>query len=284
MPETGNIFISAEKLNDLMQQRDDVCVIDTRFNLMQPQLGRKSYVNGHIPGAVYMPLENDFSDPAREPGGRHPLREHDAFVKRLSQLGISPDKMIVIYDDHSPEFAARLWWMLHRLYGFPFVFLLDGGYKAWKKAGYKVTDHIPVPVPAKNLDIKRNPDVYYDGVALNEKIKANANIAVIDARAPERFKGQEEYFDPVPGRIEGAVNLYWADLYGLDGKVREEDVRNCMTDFAHYDEIVVYCGSGVTACAAIAALEQSGMGADVKLYPGGWSDWLHYPDYPKVTY
>ena len=116
MPENTTNFISSEKLNDLLNSGESIALVDTRFDLMQPQLGREAYMKGHLPEAVYMPMEFDFSAPVSEHGGRHPLPDSTTFIKRLGQLGVTPDKKIVIYDDTIPEYASRLWWMLKFLY------------------------------------------------------------------------------------------------------------------------------------------------------------------------
>lgn len=281
MPENTTNFISSEKLNDLLNSGESITLVDTRFDLMQPQLGREAYMKGHLPEAVYMPMEFDFSARVSEHGGRHPLPDSTTFIKRLGQLGITPDKKIVIYDDTIPEYASRLWWMLKFLYGYNWVYLLEGGYQAWKEAGFSVQTKIPSPLQISDLSLEANTDSYYDAHPLNQKLENDENFALLDARAPERYNGEEELLDTMAGHIPGAINFHWENAFDENGKLLYEDLERCVTDFAHYDEIVAYCGSGVTACAVLLALDESGI-ANIKLYPGSWSDWITYADLPKV--
>ena len=162
------------------------------------------------------------------------------------------------------------------------VFILDGGYQAWKKAGYPLDTNIPIPTKAKAADLNVNKNAICSTNELLKMLNEKKEFALIDARAPERFLGQEELIDPIAGHIPGAINFFWESAFDTDGKILEvDDLLNCLSDLAHYDDIVVYCGSGVTACATILAMDESSS-ANVRHYPGGWSDWITYPEYPKV--
>ena len=282
MPEVGSNFISAAKLKKRLDDKEEWVIIDTRFSILQPQTGREAYIKGHLPGAVYMPLEYDFSDEVGEHGGRHPLPDQEKFSKRLQNLGIDFEKPVVIYEDTLPENAARLWWTFKHYYGYDNVFILDGGFQEWNRLGYPLDTHIPILSKTKAVVLKPDENNVCQTTELLEMINKKQEFALIDARAPERFLGQEELIDPVAGHIPGAINFFWESGFDTEGKILEVDeLINCMSDLAHYDDIVVYCGSGVTACATILTMDESGI-SNARLYPGGWSDWITYPEFPKI--
>lgn len=280
MPDLGSNFISAEKLN--LELNDNWTIIDTRFSLMEPEWGMNSYLENHIPGAIYMQLEYDFSAPVETHGGRHPLPERAAFTKTLFAKGVDLDQTVVIYDETYPENAARLWWMLRYLYGKDDVYILNGGFNAWKKAELPLEKgHVDTkPLPKSNLEEDKSFICGSD--ELLKKIKNRDNFALIDARSPERFFGKEEPIDPIAGHIPMAINFFWQSAYDSDGKILEVDkLLPCMSNLAHYENIIAYCGSGVTACGIILAMNESGV-RNVRLYAGSWSDWITHKDYPKV--
>lgn len=263
-------------------------IIDCRFTLGKPEAGRESYEQEHIPGAVYLDLELDLSSPVGIHGGRHPLPDPEVLAARLAKLGIGNDSRIVAYDDESGMNAARLWWLLRYL-GHEQVFILEGGFSQWKADKYPVTDHQPVRVPSTftaNVQTHMLADVE-EVRRVSEKTADEgadaANTILIDSRANERYHGRNETLDPVGGHIPGAVNYFWKDTQNADGSFKSAD--ELAAHFAGLDkeaEIIVYCGSGVTACPNVLALEKAGY-KNVRLYAGSWSDWISYEENAVAT-
>ncbi|WP_150268298.1 sulfurtransferase [Paenibacillus tepidiphilus] len=300
-------------------------IVDCRFTLGKPQAGRESYEQEHIPGAVYLDLELDLSAPVAEHGGRHPLPDPQVLAARLAKLGIGNDTRIVAYDDESGMNAARLWWLLRYL-GHEQVYVLEGGFSAWKAEKYPVTDHQPIRVPSsfvanvqpqmlagarevRELSGKLLNTGGEDRVEIGADSRAGAGAnsgadsetgswagsggdpsasspalpVLIDSRAHDRYLGQNETLDPVGGHIPGAVNYFWKDTQNADGSYKSAEQLS--EHFAGLDkdrEIVVYCGSGVTACPNVLALERAGF-KNVRLYAGSWSDWISYEGNPVAT-
>jgi thiosulfate/3-mercaptopyruvate sulfurtransferase len=240
--------------------------------------GRARYDAGHLPGAVFVDLDRDLSEPSGDPahGGRHPLPAPATFAARVGRWGIGPDTDVILYDALSGgNAAARAWWMLRAL-GHDRVQVLDGGYDAAIAAGLVPTTDVPSPVnrgayPAATK--WRWPTIDIDGVNAWRK---DATKVVIDARSAPRFRGDEEPFDPVAGHIPGAVNLHHMSLVGVDGRLLPADDLarrlRAVTGERPVDAIAVHCGSGVTACHLILAMEQAGLGVP-RLYVGSWSEW-----------
>ncbi|MDI3257997.1 MAG: sulfurtransferase, partial [Kyrpidia sp.] len=248
-----NPLVTVGWLNDHLG-RDDTVVVDCRFTLNEPDAGEARYLQGHVPGAVYLHLERDLCGPKGK-GGRHPLSDPALLAKVFGDAGIGTGKTVVAYDDQTGEFAARLWWTLRYL-GHDDVRVLDGGYAAWLAAGFPTNREIPVPKPAVFVPRVR-PEMAVDagGVA-----GAGAGTVLVDSRAPERYTGEQETIDPVGGHIPGAVNFFWKEGLDADGRWKEpEDQRRRFADLAEAREIIVYCGSGVTACANLLALELAGI-------------------------
>lgn len=271
-------------------------IVDCRFTLGNPQAGRDSYEEEHIPGAVYLDLELDLSSPVTEHGGRHPLPDPEVLAARLAKLGIGNNSRIVAYDDESGMNAARLWWLLRYL-GHEQVFILEGGFSQWKAGKYPVTDHQPVRVPStfvanvqphmlagveevRRVSMKTTGDGAVAGVNTGNTAAVAASPSalpiLVDSRANDRYQGRNETLDPVGGHIPGAVNYFWKDTQNADGSFKSAD--ELAEHFAGIDkeaEIIVYCGSGVTACPNVLALEKAGY-KNVRLYAGSWSDWISY--------
>lgn len=264
-------------------------IVDCRFTLGKPKAGRDSYEQEHIPGAVYLDLELDLSAPVGEHGGRHPLPDPKELAVRLSKLGIGNDTRIVAYDDENGMNAARLWWLLRYL-GHEQVFILEGGFSQWKADKYPVTDHQPVRVPS-TFTANVQPQMLADA---NKVQQVSANMepsaspaglpsVLIDSRARERFLGQEETLDKKAGHIPGAFNFFWKDTQNADGSFKSaEELQEHFAELDQDAEIIVYCGSGVTACPNVLALEKAGY-KNVRLYAGSWSDWISYEDNPVAT-
>ena len=246
-----------------------VRIADCRFYLDRPAAGREAFADGHIPGAIYLSLDDDLSAP--DGPGRHPLPPPADFAARLGQLGIGNEHRVVVYDDAGGAIAARLWWMLRAL-GHDNTFVLDGGLQHWQDAGGALTqetsDHPPATM---RLRTSFAGTVGYDEV--NSRREA---LRLVDARGVDRYRGEAEPIDPVAGHIPTAVNLPYAENLQADGRFDEPDhIRRRFLDLGITtpETTVAYCGSGVTACHDILAMEVAGLGT-ARLYPGSWSDWL----------
>ncbi|MEO0540828.1 MAG: sulfurtransferase [Cyanobacteria bacterium P01_A01_bin.105] len=259
----------------LAQHLETVVVFDCRFQLADANWGQAQYQQGHIPGAYYLDLNRHLSSPVAAHGGRHPLPNWGSFVDRLNLTGIQsqPPTPVVIYDDNRFAFAARLWWMLRYL-GHRQVALLDGGWGAWQRGGYpteqvapspRVSRFVPHPLPDWTVDI-----------AQVRQAQADIGVLLIDSRAPARYRGEQEPIDPLAGAIPGAANAFWKDVTDEAGHLKSRAaLAQHWSAVDDAEDVVVYCGSGVTACVNLFSLVAAGkpMG---KLYPGGWSDWCSY--------
>jgi thiosulfate/3-mercaptopyruvate sulfurtransferase len=259
-------------------------VMDARFSLADPHAGAQLYAQSHLPGALYADLNRDLSDLGRTGHGRHPLPDNDAFAARLGEWGIGPDTRVVVYDAGDGSMAAaRLWWLL-RLIGHVQVRVLDGGFAAWQAAGLLVTAELPqvttLPPYPGHFDRSR--------IASVEEVQARLKHApgwLIDARAGERFRGEVEPLDPVAGHVPGAVNRPFA-LNVHDGRLRPaDDLRAALQPLlgTHApDEVVLMCGSGVTACHLLLAMEAAGL-EGARVYADSWSGWVSDPSRPVAT-
>ena len=245
----------------------DLRLADVRWYLGEPERGRQAYRQAHVPGAVYVDLETDLS--AEEGPGRHPLPDWGALAARMGELGIGDDSVVVAYDDRAGAVASRLWWML-RAIGHERTYLLDGGLAAWVAAGHALTDELLGHVPAE-LTVSLRPDLTVDRDELRGRLDS---VLTLDARAGERYRGESEPLDPVAGHIPGAVNAPYEDNLASFGRFlpAEQLAAKYRALGVGDGETVVYCGSGVTACNTLLAIEHAGLGP-AKLYPGSWSDW-----------
>jgi len=274
-----NLLISPAQLADRLADPAWV-VVDCRFALADPTQGDRQYATAHIPGAVYAHLDRDLSSPAGPHGGRHPLPPLDRLVDRLGQWGIDRDRWVAIYDDSRFGFAARLWWLLRYL-GHDRAVLLDGGWSAWVAAGLPTTADVPAP-----LRRAFEPQVRPELLATIKDVKETQRLGegmLLDSREPVRYRGETEPIDPVAGHIPGAVNYPWVEVCDAQGQARS--ILALQDHFRAIDPApapIVYCGSGVTACANLWALTRAGYG-QARLYAGSWSDWCSYPELPVVT-
>ncbi|MGO4732244.1 sulfurtransferase [Paenibacillus sp. 2KB_22] len=255
----------------------DVVIADCRFLLGQPEAGRQAYEAGHIPGAVYLDLEKDLSSPVSAHGGRHPLPDPDMLANRLAKAGIGSNSRIVAYDDQGGMNASRLWWLL-RYIGHEQVYIMDEGFSAWQNAKFPVTQDVPVQIPS-SFEVNLQPQMLAS-VQDVQQASVTGSAVLIDSRDTRRYAGLEEPIDAKAGHIPGALNYFWKDVLDWDGRwtgteVLEERFSKLDKDGA----IIVYCGSGVSACPNVIALEEAGF-SNVRLYSGSWSDWISYEGNP----
>lgn len=258
--------------------RSDVVVVDCRFSLVDPNAGESAYRESHLPGAVYAHLDRDLAAPGQPGAGRHPWPEVDRFRARLEQWGITADSQVVAYDDGDGAYAARLWFML-RVFGHEKAAVLDGGWKRWTSLG----------LPTETFVSRRLPTSYRGGFDRSRLMDAegvqahlDAGGLLLDARAPERFRGEQEPLDRVAGHVPGATNRPFADnLSGGRFKPPAQlaDEYRALMQGRPADEVAVMCGSGVTACHLLLAMERAGL-KGAKLYTGSWSGWIGDPSRP----
>jgi len=262
-----------------------VRIVDLRWSLSGPP-AKEKYRSGHIPGAVYVDMERDLS---RHGGpGRHPFPSLEDFARVLARLGVAEGTHVVVYDDGTGSVAARLWFML-RVHGHERASVLDGGYAAWEKAGLPVTQEEPridpVPARALHLDASRLVDRAQVAALLARRKEAGEGRGlVLDARAPERYRGEAEPVDKRAGHIPGALNAPFTNNL-QEGRFRPRAELRAIYDrlgAGKASEVVASCGSGVTACHALLALELAGYTGG-KLYVGSWSDWSSQPGAPIAT-
>ena len=255
----------------LKEHSAQVRILDARFKLGVPGFGLDCYRAGHIPGAAFVDLERDLHAPCRADrvGGRHPLPEPAQIAVVCSRLGLSNTDHMVVYDDPASGFgfyAPHLWWLL-RYFGHDRVSVLDGGLPAWVASGGALETPVP-SFASSSFTVSVRPEMVVDAGYVAGLSKG---AVLIDSRAPERFRGDVEPLDWKAGHIPGAVNKNWAD--GLDGLGHWKSGVEQKARFEGVAEVVVYCGSGVSAGGNMLALELAGI-SGAKLYPGSWSDWI----------
>ncbi len=264
----------------------ELIIVDCRYTLGQPNVGREAYAAGHIPGAVYLDLEQDLSGPKSGHGGRHPLPDLGAFTLMLGKIGIDDTAKVVVYDDQGGAMASRFWWMLHFL-GHINVFILDGGFSQWKTAGYPI-DNLIQPIYARANPQERSfkPRVQNHLLVSMDDVKARLGsneTVLIDSREERRYLGLEEPIDAVAGHIPGAINAFWKDSLNASGQWKtSEEQQERFASLPADKELIVYCGSGVTATPNFVALKEAGF-ENVKLYAGSWSDWISYAENPVAV-
>jgi len=255
-----------------------VAILDCRFELPDPTAGERAYRAGHVPGAVYIHLERDLSGPRGVHGGRHPLPSPAAFAATMGAAGIGDETMVVVYDADA-SMAPRAWWLL-RYMGHDAVAVLDGGIAAFTAAGGTLETAVPDPRPEPFTSRPRaNRVVDVDAVRTRD-----GGVTLIDARAPERYRGEVEPLDARAGHIPGAASAFYKDGLDASGHWLAADEQAARFDRVAPPgaPIVAYCGSGVTACANLLALEIAGRTGG-RLYPGSWSDWSSYEELPAAT-
>ncbi len=268
-----NYLVDSEWLS---QQLDNpqVVIVDCRFQLANPNWGQDSYGQSHIQGAYYLDLNLDLSSEVKLHGGRHPLPDMNLLSQKLAQMGIVKNETLVVaYDDSRFAFAARLWWLLRYL-GHNSVVLLDGGVHDWIKRDYPVDNSIP-EVKLGDFPVEVNSEWLVD-INTVKSAQNNDALIIVDSRDRDRYLGLREPIDPIAGSIPGAVNSPWKQVSNESGYLNSiEYQQQLWNDYQSAEEIIVYCGSGVTACVNLFSLSVAGF-KNTKLFPGGWSDWCSY--------
>ncbi len=278
MIQTGWVEIRAlVQPDDLLAElvaEPDVLVVDVRWTLAGAD--RDGYLAGHVPGAVFCDLDAELAGPPGE-GGRHPLPTVEQLAALMARLGIAPDRRVVVLDGGAGAAAARAWWCL-RWVGHQDVRVLDGGMAGWLAAGGPVEEGEVIPVPSGDVVVHAGsmPTVTADDV-LHRTVGR-----LLDARAPERFRGETEPVDPVAGHIPGAVSCWTGSLQGPDGRyLPREQLREVLLGADEVVDLTAYCGSGVTASQLVLAGHEVGL--EVALYPGSWSEWVRDESRPVAT-
>lgn len=258
-------------------------VVDCRFTLTDTEAGRRAYAAGHLPGARYAHLDEDLSAPKNGRNGRHPLPDPAVFAQTLGRWGVDAGKQVVVYDDSFGAMAVRLWWML-RWMGHDAVALMDGGLPKWRREQRPMTTEVPAVTPT----------VFVPRLRETMRVDANAVLAasqggselLLDARPEMRFLGEMEPIDPVAGHVPEAVNVPFDDNLDLGGTFLGGDELREMYEGLlagrEPNEVIHMCGSGVTACHNLLAMEIAGL-PGAKLYPGSWSEWIADPSRPIAT-
>jgi thiosulfate/3-mercaptopyruvate sulfurtransferase len=254
-------------------------ILDCRHDLARPDSGAQEYAKAHVPGAHFLHLDRDLAAPPTGKNGRHPLPEPQAFMRKLGAAGVDTSKQVVAYDAKISVYASRLWWMLRWL-GHDKVAVLDGGYAKWTKEGRPVSDAIPQPALADFAGRLRAMSV--DAAAVLGSIGRPGSV-LVDARSPDRFRGENETLDPVGGRIPGSINRFFRDNLGANACFKPAaelagDYRALLGEAAP-GTVVHSCGSGVSACHNLLAMEIAGLSGS-RLYPGSWSEWCSDPGRP----
>lgn len=259
----ANVFV------DVNEVKLPARFIDTRFDLMNSQAGRALYDKGHIEGAIYMDLEQDCSAMDKEQSGRHPMPEKKQLQQWIEQNGLASEQSIYIYDQGGAPFAARAYYMLTYA-GLQNVWIVNGGYEALVAAGYKVTADVP-QVNASTFEPNWQENIYADRAFVRSIVEGKQpNTVLLDARAEIRYRGEHEPLDPVAGHIPTALNFDWEQLKsGKSLVVKDELLEKVAKD----QEVVVYCGSGVTASPLYTVLKEAGYD-NVRVYVGSYSDWI----------
>jgi thiosulfate/3-mercaptopyruvate sulfurtransferase len=276
-------LIDAAGLAKLAQDRN-VLIVDCRFDLADATRSARDYAQAHIPGAVYADLNRDLSDLSKQGLGRHPLPDVSAFSAALGRWGWTPEMPVIAYDTANGALAAaRLWWML-RLAGAQDVAVLDGGLQAWTVAGLPMTSDIPPRVPTQ-VSVEFDPAqiIYTDALA---QLLPKPQMLLVDARAAPRYRGETEPLDRVAGHVPGARNRFFGENLAADGRFKSPAVLRAEFEAllgTHApDDVVNMCGSGVTACHNLLAMEHAGL-AGSRLYAPSWSGWSSDPKRPVAT-
>ena len=271
-----NNLVNAKWLKENINN-ENIVIVDCRFNLMDKEYGKKSYEKGHIKGAKRVDIETELSGTVKVHGGRHPLPSIEKLKNTFEKLGISNDSIVISYDEGDLAGASRLWWILKYL-GHEKVYVLDGGLEDFKELGGEISTEIKKSNKGK-LDINVQENMKIDMEYVKERID-DEDTVIVDSREYKRYIGEFEPVDKKAGHIPGAVNYFWMDILEKDGDKlylkSKDELRKQFAELIDFDEVIVYCGSGITACPNSLALSE--IGIKHKLYTGSFSDWISYDE------
>lgn len=260
-------------------------IFDCRYDLARPEAGREAYLRGHLPGAIHIDLHDDLAAPATATSGRHPLPAPDDFATRLRAWGVDEDSLLLAYDDAAGMWASRFWWMAAKWFRHQHVAVLDGGLRRWTVLGQPVTTDLPGPRAAGTFAGRYDPAAASDADT-TQVAALDPQRRVFDARAPERYRGEVEPIDRVAGHVPGALNHPSSSVVAADGTfLPAAELRAAFAaklGGVPPDHVIAYCGSGVTACHVLLAMEHAGL-PGARLYPGSWSEWTRDPSRPVAT-
>jgi thiosulfate/3-mercaptopyruvate sulfurtransferase len=279
------MFATLISASDLARHLDDAdwIVCDCRHDLADVEAGRRAYRESHVPGARFVHLDHDLSAPMTGRNGRHPLPDPKRFARRVGDLGIGSHSQVIAYDASGGYYAARLWWMLRWL-GHDAVAVLDGGWDAWVKAALPVSSEEPAIDPVR-FHPRTSAEVTMSAGQIAARI-GQPQPLLVDARSPDRYCGENETLDPVAGHIPGAANRFFKLNLDSDGRFKPPALLRREFSSAlgtvPASAVVHYCGSGVTACHNLLAMEIAGL-AGSRLYPGSWSEWVSDRSRPVAT-
>ena len=262
----------------LMAIQNDCVLLDCRHDLFKHEAGAADYAQGHLPGAQFCNMETDAAGPHTGTNGRHPLPARQAWCERLAAFGLNTNQQLIAYDAHGGQYAVRVWWMA-RWIGHANVAVLNGGLPAWLAAKGTVTAHTPTVTSSGNIQMGASLSHHIDADQLALNLATKSSL-LIDARAPARYAGQTEPIDPVAGHIPGAINHFYQHNLAADGRFKSREALRAQFDLlvehTAPSEVIHQCGSGVTACHNILAMELAGLHGS-SLYPGSWSEWCSDP-------
>lgn len=288
----SDLLVDAQSLQDVLSDPDCI-VFDVRYSLADPEAGEQQYLHEHIPGAYFLDQGAHLAGSCTGKNGRHPLPDRHRLEQILQTHGVMPHSKIVVYDHNDGSFAARAWWVLRWL-GYTQVSILDGGLKAWRDAGGSVQTS-PGPDTADTRSGSQQgghqtstaaatmPTVSASDILA---LASDRGVTIVDARTLERYRGDAEPIDPVAGRIPGAINRPIASNVQADGRFKpaqqlRAEFQSLLGD-RNSDQVIHYCGSGITACHNVFAMEVAGL-SGAALYPGSWSEWCSDADRPVAT-
>ncbi|WP_409227939.1 sulfurtransferase [Gudongella sp. SC589] len=266
-------FVTTDWLKDNLNG-ENIVVFDVRYQLGNEGYGLEEYKKGHIDGAVFVPMEDILTGEVREHGGRHPLPDLNDFTTNMKNLGVENGKIVVAYDDGELAMAGRLWWML-RYIGKDDVFILKGGISEWKEKGFGLSTKEVEPVKGVALTTRIKDEMIADVEDVRRAMGKDDQI-IVDSRTPDRYRGEIEPIDRIPGHIPSAVNYPWTDLVDDIGAVDGEKLTAHYSRLGKYDKILVHCGSGITGTVNIMFMDEIGL--QPVLYLGGYSDWISYEE------
>jgi thiosulfate/3-mercaptopyruvate sulfurtransferase len=280
------MILTALAGTDILSKRlddPDWVVFDCRHDLAAPERGRADYAQSHIPGARFLHLDEDLSAPKTGKNGRHPLPDPELLAEKLGRAGVDSRKQVIAYDAQGGMVASRLWWLLRWLGHLP-VAVLDGGWNQWTAEGRPQTSEVPRP-RASRFEARARNDCWVGAHFVREHL-GDETTALIDGRAPDRFRGRNETIDPVGGRIPYARNRFYRDNLDTSGRFKTPEALRAefgaILGRAGPRHVVNYCGSGVSACHNLLAMEVAGL-PGARLYPGSWSEWSADPSRPIAS-